>query len=160
MGQTITGALANIPFPFGIDPDTGEYGYRKSGADTVTPFSSGVNNGMAGFFWNTGSGRRQLLIVSGSYNTDYFSPDDSYQLSVLKPCKIKATFSSTTLSSGHGVDCQLFKNNSQVNTHSYGGVYTYGVSQAIDLEEGDTFYMCQTVATAPAWSSVTAVIVG
>lgn len=38
LGQTITGALANIPFPFGIDPTTGEYGYKKAGADTVTPF--------------------------------------------------------------------------------------------------------------------------
>ena len=41
LGTTITGALANIPFPFGIDPNTGEYGYRKAGADAVTPFSSG-----------------------------------------------------------------------------------------------------------------------
>ena len=40
LGQTITGALANIPFPFGIDPDTGEYGYRKAGADAVTPFKT------------------------------------------------------------------------------------------------------------------------
>lgn len=40
MGQTITGALANIPFPFGIDSD-GNYGYKKAGADAVTPFKSG-----------------------------------------------------------------------------------------------------------------------
>ena len=31
----------DIVFPFGIDPDTGDYGYIKAGADTVTPFKSG-----------------------------------------------------------------------------------------------------------------------
>ena len=31
----------DIVFPFGIDPDTGDYGYYKAGADTVTPFKSG-----------------------------------------------------------------------------------------------------------------------
>lgn len=41
LGQTITGALANIPFPFGID-SSGNYGYKKAGADTVVPFSSGL----------------------------------------------------------------------------------------------------------------------
>lgn len=40
LGTTITGALANIPFPFGIDSE-GNYGYRKAGADTVIPFKSG-----------------------------------------------------------------------------------------------------------------------
>lgn len=30
----------DIPFKFGIDPTTGDYGYIKAGADTVTPFKS------------------------------------------------------------------------------------------------------------------------
>ena len=44
----MTGALANIPFPFGIDDD-GNYGYKKAGADTVTPFSVGILSGNLSF---------------------------------------------------------------------------------------------------------------
>lgn len=42
LGITITGALENIPFKFGINDD-GDYGYIKRGADSVTPFKTGVN---------------------------------------------------------------------------------------------------------------------
>lgn len=43
LGQTITGALTNIPFRFGIDSN-GDYGYYKVGADSVSPFKSGLTN--------------------------------------------------------------------------------------------------------------------
>lgn len=54
LGQTITGALANIPFPFGIDATTGDYGYYKAGADTVTPFRSGY---------------KYICVVQSNYNS-------------------------------------------------------------------------------------------
>jgi hypothetical protein len=38
----ITILYNDIVFPFGIDPDTGDYGYYKAGADTVTPFKTGA----------------------------------------------------------------------------------------------------------------------
>ena len=34
---------AKLPFPLAIDPNTGDYGYIKVGADTVTPFKTGSN---------------------------------------------------------------------------------------------------------------------
>ena len=67
LGQTITGALANIPFPFGIDPNTGEYGYRKAGADAVIPFKSGGGTVILGslvYASNAGS--------SASFNTSQY----------------------------------------------------------------------------------------
>ena len=33
----------DTPFAFGIDSNTGDYGYIKAGADTVTPFSNGID---------------------------------------------------------------------------------------------------------------------
>ena len=89
LGQTITGALANIPFPFGIDVQ-GNYGYRKDGADTVTPFKSGgvdwssitftplVWTGVQGRGYYTFSGTnilsRVFMYYSGAVGANNSSP--------------------------------------------------------------------------------------
>ena len=67
----------DIVFPFGIDPDTGDYGYIKAGADTVTPFKSGSLSDVAyaygdsSQYWGPGTGyytRATFELSPGEYS--------------------------------------------------------------------------------------------
>ena len=65
MATNLTELNNDIVFPFGIDPDTGDYGYYKAGADTVTPFKSGGSTVYVG----------QVITSIGIWATAYIGQD-------------------------------------------------------------------------------------
>ena len=114
LGQTVTGALANIPFPFGIDSD-GNYGYRKDGADTVTPFKSGdgeiiLYGATCGTYWSASDPRSAFNYMALQYDPDYCVLPSDGKFKVSQPLTLKILL----FNIGGGSTLFLYKNNSVV----------------------------------------------
>lgn len=86
LGQTITGALANIPFRFGID-SSGNYGYKKAGADTVIPFSSGPRlllTSASQYYSAVDTIFHQVPFI----DSDYFTSEAYNRIKINKTCNV------------------------------------------------------------------------
>ena len=69
---------------FGIDSATGEYGYYKVGADSVTPFKTGFKSGEALLVAINSEGAQFYWSYSGSYFTNGFMHFDNLDFSNVK----------------------------------------------------------------------------
>ena len=110
----MTGALANIPFPFGIDSQ-GNYGYKKAGADSVIPFKSGdgeviLYGASCGTYWAASDPRSAFNYMALQYDPDYCVLPSNGKFKVSQPLTLKILL----FNIGGGATLTLYKNNGVV----------------------------------------------
>lgn len=130
LGQTITGALANIPFPFGIDSD-GNYGYKKAGADTVVPFSSG-----GGYACITTGYDTYAYPIGEDYNPAVFSRNSAANYTSNVDGDMYVIFTSMCMTSV-SFNGSVSVNNTIVYTAPNWSQVTPQLSSAIPIHKGD-----------------------
>lgn len=136
--KEVNSSLANGKISFGIDSN-GNYGYKKEGADTVIPFSSGTFNGANLVVSGSVKGHIPKVEIASQgiyfYGFDY---DDSTKVFTVK---YDGNYSYRITSSTSGVT-NLFVNNESKDYVSSGRINKYNT---IQLSKGDTCYFTASV---------------